>query len=89
MTTAKQSKRLEQLEQRQAQQAKVTDSRGDFIDKLFAQAERLIQSGHDLVHDPKESKFQNIAAAIARGDHETAREMLKEAAKSMNERKSA
>ncbi len=86
MTTTKQVKRLEVLESMRAVDAEPDDSRHKVLEFLYQKAEKLFQSGCDLSHDPDQSPIHNIAAAIARGDHETAKELLAIASKAASGR---
>ena len=68
--------------------AKSNDGGIKVLEFLLEKADKLIQSGHGLGHDPAQSPVHNIAAAIARQDFDAAREMLGLVVKSITERKS-
>ncbi len=86
MTTTRQFRRLEMLECMKEAHAKPNDDGRKVLEFLWEKADKLIQSGHGLAHDPAQSPVHNIAAAIAREDYQAAKALFRKAVQSMNEK---
>lgn len=54
----------------------------DLVEKLFEQADKLVEAGCDLSRDPAQSSVHNVSAAIARNDFTTAYALIADAVQS-------